>query len=440
MQHARRELLRSPSGASVTEIAVRFGFTHFGRFSSAYRARYGESPSTTLRRCRSAPAVSKRASSGHPPLERPAVSVAAFTTSRTQACGIASEIAAALRRRRVVDVGVSTRVRYRLCGKVEADRSGRLRVIVMLIDRMTNRCLRADRWVGESLEVPEFAESVATAATASIERALRAAEVERVSRKDRDELNAWELTMRAFPHAVSISAARQAEALELLEQAIELAPTDPLPIAMAAWCHGQRGGHHFTGAPAVEKQAAHDLAGRAEALDPTDPMALALLASAYTLAHDLPHAATNFQRALVLDGACAWAWNRSGWVNVYRGETEEAIDRFQIARHIAPDDPLKFFCSIGIAAAHFEAGRYDDAACWFSRGLSEHPSAVWANRFRAPAYALAGKEDNAKQSFLELTRAYPRLTISDIRTALPHTLSYLDRASEGLEALGMRLQ
>ena len=80
-----------------------------------------------------------------------------------------------------------------------------------------------------------------------------------------------------------------------------------------------------------------------------------------------------------------------------------------------------------------------NSAHWFTRGLIEHPSAIWANRFRAAAYALAGQKDQARQSLLDLTRAYPDLTISDVRSALPHTPDFLDRASEGLKTLGMRL-
>jgi AraC family ethanolamine operon transcriptional activator len=46
---ARRDLLHSDKkSTSVTDIAKRFGFWHFGRFSTDYRIRFMESPSETL--------------------------------------------------------------------------------------------------------------------------------------------------------------------------------------------------------------------------------------------------------------------------------------------------------------------------------------------------------------------------------------------------------
>jgi transcriptional regulator GlxA family with amidase domain len=44
------ELSRSdPWQVNVSEVAYCWGFTHLGRFAGAYRARYGVSPSQTLR-------------------------------------------------------------------------------------------------------------------------------------------------------------------------------------------------------------------------------------------------------------------------------------------------------------------------------------------------------------------------------------------------------
>jgi AraC-like DNA-binding protein len=45
---AREDLLTAPPGTNVTNIALRWGFNHLGRFSQEYKKRYGETPSQTL--------------------------------------------------------------------------------------------------------------------------------------------------------------------------------------------------------------------------------------------------------------------------------------------------------------------------------------------------------------------------------------------------------
>jgi AraC-like DNA-binding protein len=51
LRHVRLDLLSAGEerDASVSQVALRWGFTHLGRFASYYRARYGELPSQTLR-------------------------------------------------------------------------------------------------------------------------------------------------------------------------------------------------------------------------------------------------------------------------------------------------------------------------------------------------------------------------------------------------------
>ena len=309
LERARRDLLRALPGADVTEIALRCGFNHLGRFAALYRVRYGERPSATLRRSRRILALP----SGSPitiplSLDRPALCVFPFDVSGAapEITAVPEEIAARLCRNRWIALAEPGHARYQLRGKVCADRDGRLRVLVRLIDAATRRYIWADRWDGDASESFAFEERVAAGAAAAIERSVQTAEIDRACRRDPGQLSAWELTMRALPRALSINAAAQGEALELLERAMELAPEDALPIALAAWCHGQRGGHHFTASSMAEKHAARELAGRAARLDTGDPVALALAASAYTLAHDLPAAEFHFERALALDGACVW--------------------------------------------------------------------------------------------------------------------------------------
>lgn len=51
-QRVREALRRAPPDASVTEIALSWGFAHMGRFAVEYRKRFGESPSDTIKRQR----------------------------------------------------------------------------------------------------------------------------------------------------------------------------------------------------------------------------------------------------------------------------------------------------------------------------------------------------------------------------------------------------
>jgi AraC-like DNA-binding protein len=49
-EKARQQLLNGEAGMSVTDIAIRWGFGHLGRFAVEYRKRFGESPSETVKR------------------------------------------------------------------------------------------------------------------------------------------------------------------------------------------------------------------------------------------------------------------------------------------------------------------------------------------------------------------------------------------------------
>lgn len=52
LERARLELLSCDGETNVTMIALRYGFSHLGRFSAYYRSSFGETPSVTLRRSR----------------------------------------------------------------------------------------------------------------------------------------------------------------------------------------------------------------------------------------------------------------------------------------------------------------------------------------------------------------------------------------------------
>ncbi|MCA1297399.1 AraC family transcriptional regulator [Stappia indica] len=52
LEGVRKDLLAADASGSVTDIALKWGFTNVGRFADTYRRRYGELPSYTLKRRR----------------------------------------------------------------------------------------------------------------------------------------------------------------------------------------------------------------------------------------------------------------------------------------------------------------------------------------------------------------------------------------------------
>ena len=63
---ARRAFLHAGDTTTVTDVALRWGFVEFGRFSVLYRHHYGETPSETLRKARGVRSLRQRNRPPHP--------------------------------------------------------------------------------------------------------------------------------------------------------------------------------------------------------------------------------------------------------------------------------------------------------------------------------------------------------------------------------------
>ena len=302
----------------------------------------------------------------------------------------------------------------RTCPRDDGGR--RLRAMAVLSD-LDNRApsLGRPRWGRRGRRcLHAFEERVASGVAMEVERSLHLAEVEKAcAARIRPSLAPGILRCGRCRLRCGSRAPPRARALELLERAMELAPQDALPVALAAWCHGNRTAHVFTAHPSAERQrasGAHVARGRAQYRRRESGGVAG--GGSHTGRMILRRRRSIVIERFALDGGCVWAWNRSGWLNIYHGLAADAIECFQIARSLGPTDPLNFFCSIGIAAAHFEIGGHDEAAHWFARGRAEHPQAVWSNRFRAPAPG-AGRPERGGAA--ELCRTRSRLSRTDHR-------------------------
>jgi adenylate cyclase len=331
-----------------------------------------------------------------------------------------------------------TGVRYVLQGLVH--RSGnRIWIPVQLIDADTLRCIWAGCFETGQDVVSGGKDDPGDKICNAVIAYLRSGQHRHAEQPRTNGLDARDCVRLALPEAWMLDAGANGEALDLLQRALELDPEHPQAAALAAWCHAQRAVYLWAPQPAEERARAMQLAALAgRRCGSEDPDVLTALGAAYTLARDFGRASHLLGRATARHPGSARAWSRGGWLNLFLGRPELAIEHFRRALRLDPHDPTAFNTSIGVGCAHFKAGRYGECTEWVKEGLLERPSAVWAYRVLGAAYGQLDRLDEARHAVDILLESHPDVTISHIVELIPGgDPDYNARFAEGLRAAGL---
>ncbi len=227
-------------------------------------------------------------------------------------------------------------------------------------------------------------------------------------------------------------------ALEHLDRAQSIDPAFAFARALAAWCHAQRAACCFGDTIEIDRDKARRLTTLTLTMDNEDPLVLAVLGHASTIFADLDLGSLLIEKCLAIDPGCLLAWQRRGWLGVYRG-SDGALADFDHALALNPQGPERFNTMLGISQAHFLAGNYEEAANWAAQGLRERPRETWARRIAVVAQVRCGQLAAGRQGIALLRRQYPDMTVGTIVNALPTMpAEFLARQAEALESAGLR--
>jgi len=335
-------------------------------------------------------------------------------------------------------VGRELGVRYLLEGSVRKS-SDRVRITAQLIDALSGAHLWADRYDGKIEDLFDFQDRITERIVAAIAPAIRSAEIERARRKRPDSLAAYDYVMRALPNIWAVTPSASAEALKLLSEAVRLDPDFPYAHALASWCHVWQFVNGWSSLPTQSKAEGLRLARRALGLDDQDPGVLTMVGTAeMMLAHNLEAASIHVAKALALDPNSAWAWIRSGYLHVFRGEAETALEHFARSGRLSPFDPLNFNRYIGVALAHFIAGRYRESASWAEKSLLERPELPWAYRVLAAAEGHLGNQPRARWALERMRQQQSDISVSSVMASTPFAPGeFGTRFADGLRRAGL---
>jgi TolB-like protein/class 3 adenylate cyclase len=322
----------------------------------------------------------------------------------------------------VKQVGRELGVRYVLEGSVRKA-GNRVRITGQLIDASTGGHLWANQFDGELENIFDLQDKVTASVVGAMAPKLEQAEIERSRRKPTENYDAYDYYLRglASVHAI-FGGTREAvsEALRLFNGAIERDPTFAAAYGMAAWCHVLRKNYGWSTDDAQEVAEVERLAQHATRLAKDDAVALYTGGFAYArIVGYLDTGAALIDRALVLDPNLAAAWHLSGWVRIYRGEPDTAIEHMGRAIRLNPLDPLIYGMQNGTAAAHFLAARYDEATKWAEKALTEHTSYLPALRMLASSHACAGRLAQAQDVMVRIRQIDPEFHVSNLANLVP---------------------
>jgi adenylate cyclase len=333
-------------------------------------------------------------------------------------------------------IGRELGVAYVLEGSVQ--RAGnRVRITVQLIETGGGAHLWAEKYDGALDDIFDLQDRITEQVAGALQPSIRMAEIERARRKPPQDLGAYDYTMRAIRHVWLLEKEAAAEALELLEKALEIDPDYPLALALAAWCWAQRSVYNWVKDIEAAKAEALARAERAANLSSDDPLILAVLGTVHCFARNFGAARVLLERSIAIDPNSAWALSRLGWLEVYADRPDAAKQHFARAIRLSPIDPMNFNNYVGLGCAEQVAGAEEAAVEFYLRALQERPNAHWIHRQLATALYGAGRESEARASRDALLAAYPDMTIKRVKEAMVLSHRVLERMGEQLRALGL---
>jgi adenylate cyclase len=292
-----------------------------------------------------------------------------------------------------------------------------VRISAQLIEAETGMHLWAERYDSRLDDIFALQDEITLSVVGAIEPRLRDAEIERVKRKRPDNLDAYDLVLRAIPHAYVAMPAEVTKALPLLDEALALEADYAGAHGLLAWCHELLFAHG--GFTEKNRAAAIHHARAAIAHGRDDATALAFGAFAIGMVeHDRVTAIAALERALALSPSSALSLFLGCLVLAYAGEAERAIDWAQRALRLSPFDRLNYCSYNALAVGHFLRRRYEEAASAARRALQFNPNFSVSNSLLVAPLAKLGRLDEAKAVALRVLTLQPSFSAAGFCAAL----------------------
>jgi adenylate cyclase len=333
---------------------------------------------------------------------------------------------------RVEDVGRELGVDYVAEGSIRKA-GNRLRVTVQLIDAATGNHVWAERYDRELTDIFDLQDELTRTIVAALPRRLESADVERIRRKLPSDMGVYERLLRAKVCHHRGSPEDNSEAMQLLDQAIELDPEYASAYAWKACTLSQACARGYCELSDELYEEMWDLTRKAVSLDENDLECVRILSEYGIEERRFDDAQLYNEKALRLNPNDPRLVAQRGEILTWLGRPEDGIEWIEKAMQLDPHDADAWAHLLGRAL--FGARRYEEAIGAFKRV----PRPQYGHyAYLAACHAQLDRDEEAKAESAQVLVMKPDFTAKSFAESLFYKgQADRDHLMDGLRKAGL---
>ncbi len=266
-------------------------------------------------------------------------------------------------------------VRYVLEGSVR--RSGeRLRITAQLIEAMAGAHLWADKFDGVVADVFDVQDRITESVIGVIEPQIQQAEIERSRRKRPENLDAYDLYLRALSKTYSSRPEDNAQAFAQMMEAVALEPHYAPFLTGACFALEFRFAMGWPTLTGDDRATCLDLVRRALADPQRDATVLAVCGLTLVTMREYDRGMQIVANAVEANPNSQFVLMLAGIAELHCGKLEDALDDSRRAILMSPGDPTAPWPMTTIALAHMALGNYVEALKAAERSMAVNANSI----------------------------------------------------------------
>ena len=314
----------------------------------------------------------------------------------------------------------------------------RLRITAQLIDAVTDHHLWAERYDRNLEDIFAVQDEVSRKVAEALQVALTPGERERLVQAPTDNLEAYDLYLRARRSLWPPSRLNLRSARNVFEHVIAMDSAFAGGYAGTSLSHSFAVLYGYSDARDDDATIAMASAQRAVELDPDFARSYSALGFAYLAVGQHEEAVAAARRAVELQpgDADSHAWYSRCLREAGLGA--EACDEIQIALRLDPQFPEGPYLNM-LGSASFIAGRFEDAVEAYERNTARGGPIHLPNMInRAAACGITGRLEKARELVQDLLREHPDLSLANVQDFRPGFSALdIERLRDGLRKAGL---